>query len=115
MCSFVSARIACFGARFSATTPDPKKGSIHLARSSGCHRTLRKINGTSLVLMPWHFTGGTPTREIILGKDVIVRLRSQWPRLLHRLPLQHSRLLRPLCRQAGDRSHILADLRRSEE
>lgn len=27
------------------------------------------MNGTSLVLMPWHFIGGVPTFSINLGKD----------------------------------------------
>ncbi len=57
---------ALSGAILNRTTPEPRKGSIHLPLP--CHFTVVAMKFTSFVLIPWHFKGGTMTLLICLGK-----------------------------------------------
>src|SRR5574341_434058 len=57
MCGLMSAKTARLGRTLNPTTPDPINGSIHTPSFSMAEWSL--IHLTNLVLMPWHFKGGT--------------------------------------------------------
>lgn len=63
---FVSANKALLGWIFKATTHEPQKGSIQRLNSTVFIRFL--ISGTSFVLIPWHFIGGTNLTSIVWDK-----------------------------------------------
>ena len=61
----MSASNALGGAKFKATQPVPRNGSIHLPEVPGVQLMLCAINGTNFVLMPCDFSGGVPMRPTV--------------------------------------------------
>src|SRR5437867_12672203 len=79
------------------TTHDPQNGSTHRSKPTDC--ASRAMLPTSLVLIPWHFSGGTK------GASVMI-LPPLWRRLLH-----PTVLFRPHAFQ-GHPSHAFCILRK---